>query len=173
MKYGPLFSFLKAGGRKLLILHREASVEARSMPASVMNRLAQAILAYTNYTILTVAPVDLRDERVVDLTGVMDTFEAYMYCISQADGFVSVDTSLSHIADAFNVPGVALFTVEAVARWVSYYPLVEGLQVSQPTGALDMDLNAIARDWDRVDADEVLARLERAVDRRIMFSGEC
>ncbi len=172
MKLGPIFETLRKEGRELVILHGLASAMERTMPESVMKLFARAILAHTEYIIITVAPFDLRDERVVDLSGVMGTLEAYMYCISQVDAFVSVDTSLAHIADAFDIPGVVLFTVEAVGGWVSYYPFVEGLQVSQPTGDHRMDYEAIIEGWMHVDVGEVLTHLNRVVEKKRKSLGQ-
>jgi len=161
--YAPMFDILRKHAGKILIVHSMASIPERSMPSEALARLVQDLLEHTDYTIVTLCPMRLCGDRALDLSLIANTFWTYSYCISQADAFVTVDTSLFHVADAFNIPGVVLFTVEPIARWASYYPFVTGVQVSAPVGLEMVCRDTLSRDWDALSTRDVVTNLNNIV----------
>lgn len=157
--------------RPLLMFHPLASATTRSMPDEMVPKVLKAILAQERWTIVTVVPTHLQDSRIVDWSGLSQTFEHFNCFVSSVDAFVSVDTSVCHIADAHNVPGVVLYTWMLPRLRIAYYPFVEGVRLPDSHGVVrDSEgphaIAAIRKSWAGLDLDEVLTVLNRVVSRR-------
>lgn len=164
---------VRTGGRKVLLFHPKASTEIRSLPPERAVALVHQILEATDYTVASAVPLAVDHPRFVDWSPLSRTFDHLTYLVSQADAYVSVDTSLYHVADAFDVPGVVLFTSIRPEHRVAYYPFARGLLMRDGNRLLGMhksekeDDIAYSRElWDALDTGGVLEALEDAVRAR-------
>jgi len=128
-RLAPCVEAARARGRPLLLIHPLASTRIRSIPLARLPSLIAAVLEHTDYTLVSTVPLPLADERFVDWSAASETFEDFAYLISQVDAFISADTATYHVADAFDVPGVVLFTSIEPAHRTPYYLFAEGLQL--------------------------------------------
>jgi hypothetical protein len=113
-----------------VIFHRESSTPIRTMPEEVYVKLLKEFLDLTDYHFVSLTPVNFTHPRFTDISQIsLSGFDYYVKLISLADGFITVDTSLYHFADAFNVPGVIIYTCQPPERFSKYYPLVKGFQI--------------------------------------------
>lgn len=157
-------------GRAVVIFHRLAGTPIRSMPVEVAGRLLDALLEATDYEFISLTPFELSHPRFRDLSHLSRTHDHYARLISLADAFVTVDTSLYHLADAFDVPGVVIFTNNPPERFAAYYPYVKGLHLhgTERLGGKhwseDGDDIAYAEElWRSLDPAAVTGLLRRAV----------
>lgn len=118
---------LKNDGRKLLLFHPTASGDLRSIPEKRIAETMEEIIANSDYRIITVVPIPFQHERVTSLTEKSKSFQHLCAIVSRMDAIVTVDTSIYHIADAFNVPALVLFTTIDPGLRVKYYPTVKGM----------------------------------------------
>lgn len=161
---------LKADGRRLLLFHPTASGPLRSMPDERIDTVLEELIAHSDYHIATVVPIPFQHPRVSDLSGVSSDFQRLCHIVSQMDAVVCVDTSIYHIADAFGIPTVVLFTSIDPELRVKYYPFVDGMLLS---GARDSgyfgrhyletgrSLEPVLDLWKGLDVADVLDRLTR------------
>ena len=169
----PAVTAARAGGRPLLLFHGQASTGIRSLPAEHTAPLIDALLDDTNHTIVTLAPVAYRHPRVLDWSTQSRSFDHFIALIAAVDAFVSVDTSLYHIADAFDVPGVVIFTSNLPEQWITYYPFITGVALQRGNRLLgthdsaDPDDVSFARAlWQQLDVRQVRAALDAAIQSR-------
>ena len=160
---------LKNDGRKLLLFHPTASGELRSIPEEIIAGTMKEIIANSDYRIVTVVPVPFQHERVTSLTEKSKSFQHLCAIVSRMDAIVTVDTSIYHIADAFNVPALVLFTTIDPGLRVKYYPTVRGMllpgaRVSGYFGRHALrsgeDAGPVRRLWDGLRIADVLRDLE-------------
>ena len=161
---------LKNGGGRLLLFHPTASGQLRSIPEEKIAGMMEGILANSDYRIITVIPVPFRHERVIDLAEKSKSFQHLCCIVSRMNAIITVDTSIYHIADAFSVPTVALFTSIDPNLRVKYYPFVKGivLEGARETGYFgrhyampEIPLEPVLRLWDNIDIGKILSELGR------------
>ena len=169
----PAVAAARASGRPLLLFHGQASTGIRSFPAEHTAPLIDALLDDTNHTIVTLVPIAYDHPRVLDWSTQSRSFDHFIALIAAVDAFVSVDTSLYHIADAFDVPGVVIFTSNLPEQWITYYPFMTGVALQRGNRLLgthdsaDPDDVSFARAlWQRLDVKEVRAALDAAIQSR-------
>lgn len=168
---------VKALGRPLLLFHPKSFAKARSFPVGADARFLSELLSRTDLfdgLVVAVVPIDYEHPRFIDWSHLSRTFDDFAYIVSQMDLFISVDTSMYHVADAYGVPGVVIFSTIAPQHRIAYYPSIEGVSLregedSRPSvhddrAALELDADAL---WGRLDIDDVFAKLERVGGRRI------
>jgi hypothetical protein len=173
-RHGARLTNMRGDGAPVLLLHPIARTPDRSMPSTVATAWITAVLERTDWLVASVAAPPVRHPRVLDWSALWAGFDDFVYLVSQVDAFVSVDTCLYHVADAFDVPGVVLFTTLDPASWIAYYPSTTGVAVPRRAG--DAPLHGKGRGfadeaagpwgWDRVDVDPLIAVLRRALDQR-------
>ena len=166
---------LKAGGKRLLLFHPLASTPLRSVPQSETPRLLQALIEDGRYQVIVMAPVGLEDERVIDLTACSGTRAGLIYLVSQMDAILTVDTSVYHLADCFDVPSIVWFTSIDPELRLKYYPYARGILLpgarelptfSKNTPKAGDDLEPVFRLWERLDMRESLDQLDELVALR-------
>ncbi|HET7464640.1 MAG TPA: glycosyltransferase family 9 protein [Longimicrobium sp.] len=163
----------KAAGAPVLLFHPAASTPIRSIPAHRVAPLLDAILARTGWTVACAVPTGYTHPRFVDWSPHSRSFADFAYLISRADRVLTVDTSVYHVADARDVPGVVLFTSIDPAERIRYYPYLHGISLGH-AGALagvhrsDRPADAAAIDalWDGLNLDEVIAAIEAMALKR-------
>lgn len=156
---------------RYVLLHPLTSNVLRDMPLETFTALTHQIVEQTDCHVATVVQAPAVHPRQVDLSDLSWRGYAW-FCgvIRRAAGLVTVDTSAYHIADAFNVPAVVIFSTILPRLRVAYYPSVDGIllpgmedsgllgrhTVSEPAQAA-----AIGEHWQRLDVSAVVSRLAR------------
>lgn len=170
----PAIRAAREAGRPLLLVHPLASARIRSMPPRVVQALLTALLEQTEYTVAFAVSAPFAHERIADWSHAAETFDHLVALISNVDCFISVDTSVYHVADAFNVPGVVLFTSIPPDRRIRYYPYIEGVHVQPENRLSGKHFSSIEEDqsyadamWDSLDLTPVFAALDVVTRRRI------
>jgi len=160
----------KARGLPLVMFHPLASVATRSIPRRLVPEMLVTILERRQWMVVSAVPIEFAHSRFVDWSHLSASFEHLNVLLSVVDAFISVDTSVSHIADAHDVPGVVLYSWVAPESRVRYYPYIEGVRLPQDHGVKrdSRDWRAISRvhrSWDRLDLHAVLRILDRLMER--------
>ena len=172
-KIGPLRQLIRQRHSRpepLVLFHGRASEAIRSMPEPVMGRVLETILERTDWTLVTLHPVPLSHPRILDWSALSSNFQRFAYIISEMDGFLCVDTCVYHVAAAFDVPGVALFTTVLPRLRAAIYPCVYSILIGGDANRLvnghgfDGDANAHVESlWAAVDVGSLVGTLEDAV----------
>lgn len=166
---------LKARGKRLLLFHPLASTPLRSVPQSEAPRLLQALIDDGRYQVIVMAPVRCDDDRVIDLTACSGTRAGLVYLVSQMDAILTVDTSVYHLADCFDVPSIVWFTSIDPELRLKYYPYARGILLpgarelptfSKNTPKAGDDLEPVFRLWKRLDVRECLEQLDELIALR-------
>lgn len=116
--------------KPIIIFHREASTPIRSIPLSVSKNLLSEMSEKSDYHFVSLRPLDFEHPCFTDISHLSVDLEHYISLVSLADGFITVDTSLYHFADAVGTPGVAIFTTAEPFRFASYYPSIKTIQLA-------------------------------------------
>jgi hypothetical protein len=118
-----------AGERRRLLLHTKASTPLRTMPRATYNRIVELVRKRTEFSMFSVdgmpAPFEVADLSDVSRASLWHYFAS----VSQADAFVSVDTSAIHVAAAFQTPGVGIFTGTPARSYLPNYPWMRGIDL--------------------------------------------
>jgi hypothetical protein len=169
----PLLRHVLDGHRPIVIFHHLAGTPVRTMPLKVAQELLSFLLESTDYYFISLTPFDFEHPRFKDVSKLSTTTDHYFYLISSVDAFLTVDTSLYHAADAFDVPGVVIFSTNLIERFGKYYPYMKGLQlpgIDQFGGKhWSDDQNDIARVkelWKAIDPAQVAELLEESLTLR-------
>jgi len=169
----PAVEEARARGGPVLLFHPLASTPLRSCPPGRAVRFVHEVLERTPWTVACATPLGAEHNRVVDWSVASRSFDHFMALIAASDAFVAADTSVYHVADAFDVPGVVVFTTVAPEQRVGPYPLITGIDLRSsglPAGPHEDDDPAKAAVaaglWEEMDTDVVLAALEGTVGRR-------
>ncbi|MFO1068332.1 MAG: glycosyltransferase family 9 protein [Geminicoccaceae bacterium] len=115
----------RAGQGPLVLLHPTASEPGRSMPEATARAVADALLARPGWRVASLLPT--ADPRLVDLSAASADVVAFAALVAEMDGIVTVDTSTYHLADAFDVPSLAIFTTVDPRLRLRDYPWAGGL----------------------------------------------
>lgn len=129
LEMGPLLPQITGEHRPIVIFHHLAGTPIRTMPPKVAKEVLSFLLDNTDYYFISLTPFDFEHPRFKDISTLSATTDRYLYFISAVDSFLTVDTSLYHIADAFDVPGVAIFSTNLIERFGKYYRFLKGVQL--------------------------------------------
>jgi hypothetical protein len=113
---------------RYVVLHPMSGDLLRNMPVEVFRRLCRLVVEKLDCDVATLVPLPEMHERHLDLSATSS--QGYLhYCglVQRSAGIISVDTSIYHIADAFDVPAVVVFSTYSPRLRVAYYPRVDGL----------------------------------------------
>ncbi|MDD5457603.1 MAG: glycosyltransferase [Candidatus Margulisbacteria bacterium] len=160
-------NIFKDNNRKMLLFHPLASTPIRSMPPEVHKRFLQYLLEKTDYMVLSAVKTDFRHERFLDISALSKSLDHFIAIISRMDAVISVDTVTYHVADAYNIPTVVIFSSINPRYRISYYPYVDAVLLGGAQNkiigvhkAADKNQLIYARQlWDELNFDEVLLRL--------------
>jgi hypothetical protein len=169
----PAIAAARAAGEPVLLMHPLASTAIRSFPIDAVERLLNEVMERTRWTVAGATPIPFRHPRYMDWSPHSRSFEHFSALVAQADAFVSADTSLYHVADAFSVPGVVVFT-SILPEWrIPYYPFVEGIALRRDNRLLGMHFSHDADDmayarslWEALETGQILDALRHATERR-------
>lgn len=109
----------------------------------------------------------------LDISRYSQSFDHFASIISRVDGIVTVDTVTYHLADAFDIPTVALFTTIDPNLRVRYYPCVVPIMLENTKGwlygrhkqSLNNEKEEVAyveEMWSRLDGKTILGTLQQA-----------
>lgn len=119
----------RAGDREILMFHTKASSEIRSIDKTNFERLTKEIIDESEYFVVTCVATDLKLERFMALYKFSSAFDIFAAIVSMMDKIITVDTCTYHLADAFDVPTLTLFTSIPPERRNCYYPYVKGMML--------------------------------------------
>lgn len=117
---------------KLLLYHPYSANINKSIPQSIAVRILTKLLdKLEGYTIVTTLKIDSKidDNRILDLSKESKTFNDFSYIVSNMDAIVSSQTSTYHIADAFMIPTVVIFTKTNIKKEIKYYNYVKAIEI--------------------------------------------
>jgi hypothetical protein len=149
--------------RRYVILHPLGGNLERNMPAEVFRELCARLVRETDMDVASLVPLPNVHPRHVDLSELSSRgFEQYCALIKNAAGLVTVDTSAYHVADAFSVPTVAIFSTVSPELRARYYPTVECVVLpgtgSSPSGEPPRAGDLLSA-WPRLDLNRVVELL--------------
>ena len=172
---GPVINEVDAAlsclDRPFVLLHTLSSTPLRNMPTPIIRRVLDEFAACPDFQVASLHTLPLDDDRYLDLSGLFRSHWHFCATVSRASGLLSVDTSTYHVADAFGIPSLVVFTTVPPERWIRYYPTVEavmldGVRESEFLGLHVSDdprvLSEIGRYWERLD---VVALVQRFLDQ--------
>lgn len=110
---------------KVLLYHPYSANINKSIPKEIaMKLLKELLLNLPDYTIVSVLKLEttINDDRYIDLSNESKNFLDYSYIISNMDKIVTVNTATYHIADAFLIPTITIFTHENILEMLEPYP---------------------------------------------------
>lgn len=116
---------------KILLYHPYSADILKSIPKEYsISYLEKLIKLSNNYTIISTLKIsDIKDDRYVDLSAYSKSIFDFVYIISNTNKIISVDTSTLHIADAFFIPTVAIFTNKNTLKNIEYYNQTKVVEV--------------------------------------------
>lgn len=108
-------------GKKLLF-NPKASVPLRTIPADVAGQFAQRLLELDPEIKLVVdQPIALQHQRLIDLSGQIDSPEKFKALVGLVDGLITVNSLASHVADLCATPAVHMCSTLPASHY-PYYP---------------------------------------------------
>ena len=117
---------------KVLLFHPYSANVTKSIPKEIaISLLKDLILKMPEYTIVSVLKLENKfdDDRYIDLSPYSKSFLDFSYIVSNMSKIVTVNTSTYHIADAFFIPTVVIFTESNLNENSKSYPLSKAVYV--------------------------------------------
>jgi hypothetical protein len=157
-----------------VLLHPTSSTPLRDMPVPIIQRVSDELTKRSEFRIASLHELPVAHEQYVNLSGLFKTHQHFCAVIRRAAGLLTIDTSTYHIADAFDVPSLVIFTTVPPERWIPYYPTVEGFMLkgvreSKHFGMHRSNdpvvLNDMGRFWEALDAPRLVDRFLGLVRR--------
>jgi len=159
------FKDLKTAGKKLLLFHPLSSGALRSIPDKKIPDILDKIINNSDYLVCSVCNLDYNNPKLINLTHLSTDFEHYAGIISNMDAIITVDTSIYHIADSFDIPSVVIFTSIAPEYRIKYYPFTEGILFEDNTRISGKHLSI-----DKDDIDFVSELIESKLDVNLILN---
>ncbi|WP_044417472.1 hypothetical protein [Halarcobacter anaerophilus] len=103
---------LKAKGKTVLFHPFSANI-TKSIPKEIaISLLKELMLKLPDYTIVSTLKIDSKidEDRYIDLSNFSKSFLDFAYIISNMTKIITVNTATYHIAEAFFIPTVVIFT---------------------------------------------------------------
>jgi len=173
------FNILKGKGRPILLFHRTSTSPIRMMSEMRARNMIAEIIKKTDYFVISADRLEYQNKRFMDFSRYSSDVEHFAGIISKVDGVVTVDTATYHIADAFDVPTVVLFTTINPDYRIKYYPFTQPVMLEDEEGRLygrhkaDKDENKakeeieyVDKKWGELSVDTILGALETAKTRK-------
>lgn len=162
-----------------VLFNPKASNALRSMPNDVAQRFVARLLELApTITWVVDQPLALKHQRLLDLSGQIDSPEKFKALVAQVEGVITVDTFALHQADVSSTPCVTLCSSIAPSAY-PYYPCNAGIGIPgyetlpafQRPKVSDAEWEACKSAyhaaWARLNPAEVLALLrEKMVERQ-------
>jgi tetratricopeptide (TPR) repeat protein len=155
---------------KLLLFHPQTSSPTRSIPPEHYARFLKHLIEKTDYFIISVIPISFEHPRFQDISNISKSFHELCSIVSHCDAILCADTAVYHLADAFNIPTVALFSSIEPPLRIRYYPTVIGVLLA---GAKEspyfrkhrmennLPVETVQKLWEHLDLEMVVQQLDR------------
>lgn len=117
---------------KLLLFHPYTANIDKSIPQEyAISILKKLVKNLDEYVIVTTLKLDSKNsnEDIIDFSKESSSFNDFTYIISNMDAIITAQTATYHIADAFMIPTVAIFTNDDIYRNIKYYNYVKAVEV--------------------------------------------
>jgi hypothetical protein len=167
-----IFQIIRLRHKKILLFHPSATSELRSINIPKAREIVRQILQKTDFFVVSAVGIDYQHKRFLDLSPHSATVDDFAAIISNVDNIITVDTATYHIADAFSIPTVALFTSIKPEYRIKYYPYCAGIMLEKEDGFIfgkhklakekklrDEQLAYVDDLWSHLDVDFVLSQL--------------
>lgn len=158
----------KISKSKLLLYNPAATTKIRNINEETSDKFLQFLIDKTNYEIITFHDSEIKHKRITNLSEFSKTTIDYMTIISNMDKIITVDTSTYHIADAYNIPTVVIFTTISPEYRIRYYPFCKPYKVLDDNHSLhgkhisqkEEDIKLLDDEVNKMDFDKILNLLE-------------
>ena len=154
---------------RYVILHPMSGDLLRNMPVDVFRRLCRMVVERLDCDVVTLVSLPEMHERHLDLSAISSRgYLQYCGLVQRSVGLISVDTSVYHIADAFDVPAVVVFSTFQPELRAAYYPRTDGLVLpgmdphalaNREASGNKITAREVMQFWLDVDLDDLVSRL--------------
>lgn len=168
-KIKHIFDVIKFQNRPILLFHHKSSDSIRSMNNVRARQYVHDIIKNSNYFVVSACKLEYEDKRYMDISSYSKTLDDFASIISNCDGLITVDTSSYHLADAFNIPTVVLFTTINPDLRIKYYSNTKGFLLEEENGTyygrhksskipdqLKIEVKDIDKKFKKVDVKDIL-----------------
>jgi ADP-heptose:LPS heptosyltransferase len=172
-KLDQVFNVIKSQGKPILLFHHKSTSPIRQMSDERARQCVRNILDNSDYFVISACGLELSDKRFMDLQSYSKGIDGFASIISRVNSIITVDTSTYHMADAFNIPTVVLFTSIEPEYRIKYYPYVRGIMLEEKSGPLygrhkmskkqeaaDKELKIVDERFEKLDIKKALKELE-------------
>jgi hypothetical protein len=155
--------------RPILLFHHTSTTPIRGMDDCRAKNIIEEIINKSEYFVVSTSGLDYQNNRFADIKKYSVSFDHFAAIISQVDKIVTVDTCTYHIADAFDIPTVVLFSTIDPDLRLKYYPYVKSIMLESKDGKLfgkhrsSTDENESKKEseylstlWDKINVDDLL-----------------
>jgi len=162
--------------REILLFHPQTSATVRSIPEVHHTDFIEYFIDNTHYFVISVSNLKFEHPRFKDITDWSKSFEHLCAIIAHTQAIICADTVIYHIADAFNIPTVALFSTINPKLRIAYYSTVSGILVP---GAQDspyygrhkshskIPTETVEKLWKNLHPSEILSCLRQLTENHI------
>lgn len=160
---------LKSSKTKLLFFHPFTAKINCSIPKEIAyNFLKKLIKKHEDYTIVTAVKMnDFKEDGYVNLGANSKTISDFIYIVSAMDKIITADTSTYHIADAFFIPTVVIFTINESKNKIKYFTQTRAIKIEDQSKNLSkfkFDDSALVlykfESWNSLKVSKVIKLLE-------------
>jgi tetratricopeptide (TPR) repeat protein len=174
----PTLAELRTKG-KLLLFHPQTSSPTRSIPPEHYSRFLNFLIEKTDYFIISVTQITFEHPRFQDISNISKSFHELCSIVSHCDAILCADTAVYHLADAFNIPTVALFSSIEPPLRIRYYPTVVGILLA---GAKEspyyrkhrmennLPIESVQKLWNHLDLEMVVSQLKMITQQNISLN---
>lgn len=126
-KNEELVNRIKSQGRvgSKVLFHPDSVQDCRNLPMAISHKIIAEILEKTDYDVFTVSDIEYESPRFFNVKELSKMFDDFAMIISLMDKIVTVDTASYHLADAFSLPTMVVFTNAGEGR-IADYPQAQG-----------------------------------------------
>lgn len=177
-KICKLISKIRKDDNPILLFHSISSDPIRQMDDEIAIKTINEIIEKSNYTVVSVIPLNIENERFIDISSFSNSIDDFASIISQVDSIITVDTCTYHIADSFDTPTVVLFTSIDPDLRCRYYPNVIPIMYEEKDGILygkhkqssdekeqKKEIEHLSTLWSKLNVDEILHKLKECHGR--------
>ena len=166
---------IRSQGRPILLFHKSSTSPIRHLTDARARQMVREIIEKTDYFVVSADGLEYQNPRYMNLKQYSSSLDNFAAIISRVDALIPVDTSTYHLADAFDIPTVVLFTTIEPEYRIKYYPFTEHIMLEEKGGKMYgkhkcdqekeeamKEIAYIERKWDGLKVDTILEKLEVA-----------
>ena len=174
------FNNIRLQGRPVLLFHHTSTSGVRQMTEPRARKFLTDILEHSDYFVVSADHLDFSHKRFRNLNYLSrSSVDNFASVVSHVDAVISVDTVTYHLADAFDIPTVVLFTTIEPDRRIKYYPRTAAIMLEDKNGRLygkhkdsanpdkaKLDIEYLDDKWSQLEVQQVLQLLEKQTKLR-------